>query len=812
MKIIHSKLGLAIAGLSLVTAFASCSFVGSEDDYDNNSDIVYDLSAPSVSVITYPGINYVSWTPVDGAKSYTVYVYENGKYVRTLGTVQATTGVLYMGDTEIQNKVSYTYYVEANSTSNPADTVTSRAVYAKNNVGSASATAILPPYTTEALKLPAYEGGYDGSEKTVDSNDKYVLTTSNVSATVNKGDIWVTFPAKAYLNYTVKVDNGSYKAATGNPYRANTWTTAHYATKDQTAVVKVPVTYAGTYTFEVSVDSSNSTYLPLSSTITPETSLTVATLNESSSTKIVSASYLTSTSARVVFTPATLADSTTAPVSYYKVYRTTGSTAVYEAVSGEVKATGDSSGTYYVDDSLTDTSVAYTYLVAITDGTNFGTPASEDLAANASAISDINVSSSVIAVDTDQIKNDITWTITLPADTTFSVYQLYKDATYTGTPVVADFDTTTALTTYADSATANKYYAYTKNAANGKYYLLVKASKTGYTDTTYISSVQEIKSSDSSVNVVTSFTANAYDSSRTNATAYTSVVEDDVIIGVTENIDTTNDSIDNYTYTLYRTTATTYSYNNTTGITFTYKNDDWNTSIATLSFARDNSYNTTETTYSYKASYSDTNLTKGTTYAYKLVKTHKTTGEESVAIRYVTIPNTDNRDTVSWYAITGLSASWVNENAASSAVKITFLKQNNTYGSYPEYSYSDENGNYYYSIPANENNTDVTYSVWRRASVTVSGDTATTVVYTKIADLSAANSVASYYDWNDSGDIDTGDKIPTSATASAYWTYAYEYTYTDTARSSDDSYEYLVIASQSGKQDYTTTASVSGAY
>ena len=282
-----------------------------------------------------------------------------------------------------------------------------------------------------------------------------------------------------------------------------------------------------------------------------------------------------------------------------------------------------------------------------------------------------------------------------------------------------------------------------------------------------------------------------------------------MIIGVTENIDTTNDSIDNYTYTLYRTTATYSSYNNsTTGITFTYKNDDWNTSIATLSFARDNSYNTTATTYSYKASYSDTNLTKGTTYAYKLVKHHKTTGEESVAIRYVLIPNTDNRASVSSYAINGLSAAWVNENAASSAVKITFLKQNNTYGSEP---YSDENGDYY-SIPANENNTDVTYSVWRRASVTVSGDTATTVVYTKIADLSATNSVASYYDWNGSGDIDTGDKIPTSATASAYWTYAYEYTYTDKARSSDDSYEYLVIASQSGKQDCARIVSVSGAY
>lgn len=805
MKIIHSKLGLAIAGLSLVTAFASCSFVGSEDDYDNNSDIVYDLSAPSVSVITYPGINYVSWTPVDGAKSYTVYVYENGKYVRTLGTVQATRGVLYMRDIEIQNKVSYTYYVEANSTSNPADTVTSRAVYAKNNVGSASATAILPPYTTEALKLPAYEGGYDGSEKTVDSNDKYVLTTSNVSATVNKGDIWVTFPAKAYLNYTVKVDNGSYKAAKGSAYKSETWTTAHYATKDQTAVVKVPVTYAGTYTFEVSVDSQNSTYLPLSSTVTPESSLTVATLAESTKkTNIDSVSYLTSSSARVIFTPATLADSTTAPVSYYKVYRTTGLTGVYEAVSGEVKATGNSDGKYYVDDTLTDTSVAYTYLVAITDGTNFGTPASADLAANASVISDINVSSSVRAVDTDQIKNDITWTITLPADTTFSVYQLYKDATYTGTPVVADFDTTTALTTYADSATANKYYAYTKNAANGKYYLLVKASKTGYTDTTYISYAQEIKNSDSTVDSVSRFTANAYDSSRTNATASTSVVEDDVIIGVTEEIDTTKDSIDNYTYTLYRTTATTSSYNDTTGITFTYKNDDWNTSIATLSFAKDNSYNTTATTYSYKASYSDTNLTKGTTYAYKLVKTHKTTGEESVAIRYVTIPNTDNRASVSSDAINGLSASWVNYSSASSNVKITFQKRNNS-------QYPTQNANGYYSI-TNENNTDVTYSVWRRASVTANGDKATTVVYTKIADLSATNSVASYYDKNYSGGIDADDKYLTSATASALWTYAYEYTYTDTARSSDDSYEYLVIASQSGKQDYVTTASVSGAY
>lgn len=180
--------------------FAACK----NYDFDGRVDTVYSLETPSVTAKAYPGVNVVSWKPVTGAKSYNVTVYEEGFQRDSVDT--ATTDYSFT-DTNLKNGKTYTYYVEAVSLSNPG--INAREVYATNSRGEASVKAIVPPVGTKSLEFPAYEDGYDGSTvKTVSENDAWVLKPSNIKvAQDNYGNIFVSFPMKAYLSYTVKYYN-----------------------------------------------------------------------------------------------------------------------------------------------------------------------------------------------------------------------------------------------------------------------------------------------------------------------------------------------------------------------------------------------------------------------------------------------------------------------------------------------------------------------------------------------------------------------------------------------------------------------------
>ena len=165
---------LKVAGTLTLAAsvlLASCS--NATGAFSSQIDTVLYLSAPEVSAVAYPGMNYVSWTPVANANGYVVYVYEDGKYVRS--TTCAYNALKYT-DTALKPKsngtsTTYTYYVEAIS-----KTSTGRAVITENTRSSGvSVTAIMPSYNVKSLELNNHEHGINAK-----GDEAYVLNASNI--------------------------------------------------------------------------------------------------------------------------------------------------------------------------------------------------------------------------------------------------------------------------------------------------------------------------------------------------------------------------------------------------------------------------------------------------------------------------------------------------------------------------------------------------------------------------------------------------------------------------------------------------------
>ncbi|MBD5432822.1 MAG: hypothetical protein HDR35_00750, partial [Treponema sp.] len=169
-------MGGGITACIIAIGLAACS----NPEFDGRTDTVISLETPSVTAKAYPGVNFVSWKPVTGASGYDVTVYEEGTYKgrKSLSTYS-------FPDTDLVNGKTYTYSVEAISTTNPG---TMREVYATNSRGEASVKAIVPPAGTKSLELPAYEGGYDGTNtKTVSESDNWVVKPGNITVAVADG-------------------------------------------------------------------------------------------------------------------------------------------------------------------------------------------------------------------------------------------------------------------------------------------------------------------------------------------------------------------------------------------------------------------------------------------------------------------------------------------------------------------------------------------------------------------------------------------------------------------------------------------------
>ena len=363
---------LKTAGALALAAFAffavSCSYQDVDNDNDNG---VKTLDPPNVKGKAYPGVNYVYWEPVANAsKGYDYFVYEDG----TLKNSTALhTDVPYIVDSDLQYKVRKEYKVWATG-----DRSANRsAFYQEGRKGSVSLDSILPPYDTKPTELAKYENGYEQGRTYTLSNGlaQYQLSASSVTVKAddnNTGKFSVTFPAKAYLSYTIYADKGN-RTSVFNDHESVVATFQDFAVNNKPVTVSGVVSTAGEYTITVKASSPNSNYVnPEEFAAAAKLTYNAYAISGTETAKNIKSSYKDGATVRVAWTPASDASGATLATTNYKVYRNVLGEPNYELVAGEIhQATvlGYNVPTYYFDDTVSGTS-SYVYTFVATDGTN----------------------------------------------------------------------------------------------------------------------------------------------------------------------------------------------------------------------------------------------------------------------------------------------------------------------------------------------------------------------------------------------------------------------------------------------------------
>lgn len=505
MKRTLLRQGAIVAACAAVFVFAAC---GDDPEFDARTDTVYSLETPSVTAKAYPGVNFVSWKPVTGANGYKVTVYEEGIVKESTledsngNTVDVSnlTNVTFLSDTNLTNGKTYTYSVEAISATNPG---TTRAVYATNSRGEASVKAIVPPAGTKSLELPAYEGGYDGTNtKTVPESDNWVVKPGNITVAVADGTVSVNFPMKAYLRYTVKYYNNDL------PHEINMATNGERNVSDSNANNALGqasfdnIMNAGSYQVAVVASAYNEYYADSDEVIYGEL-VKIEKLALNDETSDATAHYILTDNkfvtgadktARVAFTPAVL-NGEYVPTSWYTVYRRVKGEYTNTKVAAVKESTDTTNGTkYYVDDTVPDVTKDYVYTIVVTDGKKYGESATATLDRETKATIDgISISSSV----TDK---NVTWTITT-TDIAASITPTAKclivqddreeDVEILAQEIIEKGTAMATLTAQSGSTATSKTYEVTTSVTSvtgesAKVYLLVQATKDGYKTTNKI--------------------------------------------------------------------------------------------------------------------------------------------------------------------------------------------------------------------------------------------------------------------------------------------------------------------------------------
>ncbi len=833
-----------VLALAATMLMASCSTDAS--NISSQIDTVLTLSAPEVKVTAYPGMNYVSWKPVANANGYVVYIYEDGHFVETVS--KSYTDLEHEDNWRLKNGAEYTYYVEATS-----KTSSGRSVVTENSLSKpVSVKAIVPDYNVKALDLNNHEKGIGKK-----GNDKFVVAADNIHIARDSYDkLSVSFPSKAYLGYNVywTIDN---ELASVNGKRAilDKWSTSvpkdlkYYgdaATNDKILVSgeDTVITTSGTYKFGVLAFSKNDHFGASDivwATETIEIENLVGDFADDYGDDVVAAYKDLGKTVRVTFPKFVLNDGTTAPASYYKVYRSPKDAPYnYTAVSGTVKATDSTNALFYVEDAIEDNTITYQYTVVVTDGKKFAgnAPTSKEVGVyTAGTQTATTVSGAKSTQETDATENDITWTITLPSTDVkikgvYTLERSAKEAYNNGTyqVVAADFDTSDAknLLTAVKSTTNDTgkvFTVYTKNHTVGtKVYMLVVTEQEDKAIAEVISSAVEIEApvvDDTYLGI----TAKKYDNTITGANVTTAVKKiDDVIINVTDVIDVKTDAITNYTYKLYRAavkevipTSPDPAY-----ITWEFDAADWTevTGFAMKKLVPDTIDENVDG--EYVGMVEQENLADGT-YAYKVVKSNATSSVSKIT--WVTIdaakktiaftPGDD--DVIAYFA---------NVANAESNVVIEFYKTGT--GSATPMDL-DSDSDYYnlgtgnlagYRVSHNPITEEegVSYTLYR-AKLGASAFAPPTTVdlnfkleFKKVTDTNGVaksfgksetkNGYDDYY-WNT-----TSDSLDFNV---VQYTDKITYTLTDTSLSTGDSYMYLIVATKAGADIVYTPVFVQGA-
>ena len=842
---------LSVVGASLV--LAASLLVTSCGETEGDEIYMYErLSAPSVTLKAYPGVNVLTWNAVKDADGYDVYVKVGDNAEEKIGSDLTDTFFCDEADeavSEAEGKsVSYRYRV-----------IAKRALSGSFVSGewSGSVSTKAKPAANGAkfsdLNSADYENEFKSDAKALSAD------TITVSPLITEGYATVKFPVKSYAKYSIYIANKDVPVLTseaaapngtveGAMYKNNEFVTVKLEslTAGEKNVTVTATPYYKGYEAESFVSSATIKVPALAASVGSDASAVYTSVGEEKST------------ARVFWKAGTLsATGETISADYYKVYRknadgtytdlsaktpekkTSGATSettntnaiivTYNSTedtsysSGYEKAwdlyghndgysvpyvsssdgteyyvvtfnttttNNDSAATYYYidDDSITNTKVAYTYLIAVTDGTSY---ASEKLEATLAARSAKDISGNGAygtpqTLDTDGIANDIKWTVTCADQlTTFKAYALTKGESEPA-PNAVEFDTTTALTAVSESDKyGTSWTIYTKDRAEGRTYLLVIFSKEGYNDQVVVSSGVSVTSATVNSDNL-SVSAKAYDSTKTGAPS--SETKNDVIINVTDTITVASDSISNYTYTLYRTKSTVET--DSTRITFKVDTADW-AKVADVEMKRNDDYKSDTTSYSYVGVVTEKDLDDGV-YAYKVVKTNTASKEFAVDINYVSVTAKKDAATTTIDYPPSISAVWASTDSrwivpsrAKDDVEVTFTKDDAVY---------DSSTGKHKDVTAESG---VTYTVWRAKKEADNYS----LVYTKLGSptVSKNSTDSTYYD----------------SASGSYKDYSYvsslTYTYTDSNVSTGSSYYYIVVASKTGAKDSISSDYVRGA-
>lgn len=488
--------GVAIAALFLASCNGAVTPI--------SSDTVVDLDTPAIYAKAYPGVNIVSWEPVSAASGYDIYRYENdnlSNWSKKEG-VSFNDGKYTFEDTKIQNDVKYTYKIMAKGNLRAVSTKDSK-------LGSVTVTGIVPPKDVSALNLAAYEGGYNGKdakELSDDEKNNKLLTAEKTKIYYNKGQFNVSFPAKAYLKYSVLLSEGDEYAITKVEPGVTTGNTVTTVNNNSVISLDSLSTYkSGKHAIYIKVASKNTDFhnyelirvgevenKPLNLDWMNDGTGTWKAWNEACG---ISNYYIDNmTTARIKFkAPILSSTKSAAPTSYIKLYRELDGNPGLIAVDAAIKSYTETDGTvYYYADVANDNN--YRYVVVVTDGNGaFASEIASTTVYNWKILaSGVSASGSPITLDNDGKANDVKWTINLTDTnrTIKGVYSLVWNTNSNNAPVVTDFDKTKALTAKLNYNNTNsrEYVVYEKNLADGKAYLLVEYSEPNKNDNYVISS------------------------------------------------------------------------------------------------------------------------------------------------------------------------------------------------------------------------------------------------------------------------------------------------------------------------------------
>ena len=772
------KTVLKAAGILAATVLLFASCAADDSSYSSQIDTVLYLEKPQVSAKAYPGMNFVSWEPVANANGYVLYKYEDNNFKSSSSLLHTD---LSYKDTDIKDGALYSYFVEAES-----KTSTGRSISTENTRSDkVSVKGIVPPSDVTTLNLYAYEDY--GSKESPKGNKDFVVTSSNIKISKDElkesEKLSISFPGKAYLTYNLGYTTIDNQFDVQNPYII-TSNIRDNSTNDKIFYYDYTVTAPGIYKAVIRVNSENSLF-GSSPVVISDESVTIEKLNGTGGT-ISSASYTDlGKTVRVVFNKYVL-NGSSVPESYYKVYRCEAGSYLYEPVSGTIAATDSSKASYFVDDTVSDSTKQYEYRVVVTDGVSIAYSAKTVAPYLLASQTATTVSGVKSAEDNDGLLNDITWTITLPsADVKITgVYSIEKSVNYTGTVVASDFDRTSSLTFTSGSDTTGKiFYVYTKNHKVGnKVYLLVTTSQEDKKDGEWVSASVSISKA---AVISPSISVKVYDSTKTAATpSYAKEVEDDVIVNVSDTL--ANDDIANYTYTLYKTKSTVES--DTSSITWNFTTAEWQ-KVADLTMNSNTVIDSASV--DYVGVYKEADLDDGV-YGYKVVKTRKDSGEEVSKIDYVQI----DADAVTISSIIAATSAAFESSDATSNVEVVYTISKSPESVYGKVLTTDNLIVNYIGLPE----TGVTYELYR----TELTKSLTEVVWTKVSITPSVtdSKTSKTISYDNSGVVDTkAIDVVTSQ----------EYKYKDTGLSTGKSYQYMLVATKGTKQKSALSVEVSGA-